>query len=170
MSLLVDEQSSPSETMFSLEEGYKVSSCSRKRKGGKETLLTKLNNCGIERYRNDNSGVKEAIVPRQARLDVPGTFYHVIVRGTEKRGIVDDDKDRQNFVKRLGDLAEEMETSIYAWALSTNRAHLLLRSGPSGLPKFMRRFLTGDAVRGTACLRPIASLSFSPCFFLFLSS
>jgi len=85
-------------------------------------------------------------MPRQARLDAPGTLHHVILRGIEKRRIVDDDKDRQNFVKRLGDLAEETETRIYAWSLMTNHAHLLLRSGSSGLPKFMRRFLTGYAV------------------------
>jgi len=85
-------------------------------------------------------------MPRQARLDAPGTLHHVILRGIEKRRIVDDDKDRQNFVKRLGDLTQETETRIYAWSLLTNHAHLLLRSGPSGLPKFMRRFLTGYAV------------------------
>lgn len=85
-------------------------------------------------------------MPRQARLDAPGTLHHVIIRGIEKRRIVDDEKDRLNFVKRLGDLAEEAKTPIYAWALMTNHAHLLLRSGTSGLPKFMRRFLTGYAV------------------------
>jgi len=85
-------------------------------------------------------------VPRQARLDAPGTLHHVIIRGIEKRQIVDDDRDRENFVKRLGDLAKETETHIYAWSLMTNHTHLLLRSGPSGLPKFMRRFLTGYAV------------------------
>jgi hypothetical protein len=31
----------------------------------------------------------------------------VILRGIEKRRIVDDDKDRQNFLTRLGNLAEE---------------------------------------------------------------
>jgi len=85
-------------------------------------------------------------VPRQARLDAPGTLHHVIIRGIEKRQIVDDEKDRLNFIKRLGDLAEETETPVYAWSLLTNHAHLLLRSGPSGLPKFMRRLLTGYAV------------------------
>jgi REP element-mobilizing transposase RayT len=85
-------------------------------------------------------------VPRQARLDAPGTLHHVILRGIEKRRFVDDDKDRQNFVTRLGNLAKETQTSIYAWSLLTNHAHLLLRSGPLGLPKFMRRFLTGYAV------------------------
>ncbi len=85
-------------------------------------------------------------MPRQARLDAPETLHHVMIRGIEKLRIVDDDKDRQNFVKRLGDLAEETETKVYAWSLLTNHAHLLLRTGSSGLPKFMRRFLTGYAV------------------------
>ncbi|HSW39910.1 MAG TPA: transposase [Acidobacteriota bacterium] len=83
---------------------------------------------------------------RPARLDAPGTLHHVIIRGIEKRQIVYDDRDRENFVKRLGDLAKETKTHIYAWSLMTNHAHLLLRSGPSGLPKFMRRFLTGYGV------------------------
>ena len=37
---------------------------------------------------------------RQARLDVPETLHHGIVRGIERTEIVDDDKDRKNFVKR----------------------------------------------------------------------
>lgn len=85
-------------------------------------------------------------MPRQARLDAPGTLHHVIVRGIERRRIVDDEKDRQNFVTRIGDLAEDTGTKIYAWSLMVNHAHVLLRSGSSGLPKFMRRFLTGYAV------------------------
>jgi hypothetical protein len=36
-------------------------------------------------------------MPRQARLDAPGTLHHVIVRGIEKRRIVDDKVDRDNF-------------------------------------------------------------------------
>ena len=41
-------------------------------------------------------------MPRQARLDAPGTLHHVIVQGIEKRRIVDDDKDRDDFVNRMG--------------------------------------------------------------------
>ena len=51
-------------------------------------------------------------MPRQARLDAPGTLHHVIVRGIEKRRIVDDERDRQDFVARLGELAQETETRI----------------------------------------------------------
>jgi len=85
-------------------------------------------------------------MPRQARLDSPGTLHHVIIRGIERRRIVDDMEDQENFVSRLGKLATETETAIYAWALMTNHAHILLSSGAQGLAHFMRRFMTGYAV------------------------
>jgi putative transposase len=86
-------------------------------------------------------------MPRRARLDAPGTLQHVIVRGIEKRRIVDDDQDRSDFVERLGQLSKEMRTPVYAWALMPDHAHLLLRSGPQGLSALMRKLLTGYAVR-----------------------
>jgi REP element-mobilizing transposase RayT len=79
-------------------------------------------------------------------LDAPGTLHHVIVRGIEKRRIVNDVADRKNFVKRLAELSADTKTSIYAWALMTNHAHILLRSSQMGLSGFMRRLLTGYAV------------------------
>jgi len=85
-------------------------------------------------------------MPRRARLDAPGTLHHVIVRGIERRRIVDDVADRKNFVERLGELATDTQTSIYAWALMTNHAHILLRSSEIGLSAFMRRLLTGYAI------------------------
>ena len=85
-------------------------------------------------------------MPRQARLDSPGTLHHVIIRGIEKKDIVDDKYDRANMVTRLGELAEETETAIYAWALMSNHMHMLLKSGLSGLSQFMRRLLTGYAI------------------------
>jgi REP element-mobilizing transposase RayT len=69
-----------------------------------------------------------------------------MIRGIERRRIVEDEQDRKEFVLRLGKLASETLTSIYAWALLSNHAHILLSSGPLGLAKFMRRFLTGYAV------------------------
>ena len=85
-------------------------------------------------------------MPRKARLDAPGTLHHVIIRGIERRPIVDDEKDRENFVLRLGRLAAETETGIFAWTLMTNHAHILIKSGSFGLPNFMRRLLTGYAI------------------------
>jgi REP element-mobilizing transposase RayT len=85
-------------------------------------------------------------MPRKARLDAPGTLHHVIIRGIEKNNIVKNQDDRKDFVERVDDLAIETETAIYAWALLSNHAHLLLRSADSGLSHFMRRLLTGYAI------------------------
>jgi REP element-mobilizing transposase RayT len=84
-------------------------------------------------------------MPRGARLDAPGTLHHVMVRGIEKMPIVQDDEDRQRFVDRLGKVAVATGTTIYAWSLMSNHAHLLLRSGANGLSTFMRKLLTGYA-------------------------
>ena len=85
-------------------------------------------------------------MPRQARLDSPGTLHHVIIRGIEKRRIVDDKVDRARLVQRMEDLSKETGTSVYAWSVMTNHAHILLKSGNRGLSYFMRRFLTGYAI------------------------
>ncbi len=78
-------------------------------------------------------------MPRRARLDAPGTLHHVIVRGIERRKIVTDVTDRKKFVKRLGEIAAATKTSIYAWALMTNHAHILLRSSEIGVfPIFLQ--------------------------------
>jgi len=68
-----------------------------------------------------------------------------MIRGIEKRDIVDDDKDRLDSVFRMGELAVKTKTSINAWALMNNHAHILLRSREIGLSMFMRRLLSGYA-------------------------
>ncbi len=85
-------------------------------------------------------------MPRKARLDAPGTLHHVIIRGIERKKIINNDQDRQDFVSRMGTISLETGTVIYAWALMNNHAHILLRSGPSGLSLYMRRLLTGYAI------------------------
>ncbi len=60
--------------------------------------------------------------------------------------IIRDDHDRQDLLDRLARLAPSTGTMIAAWALMTNHAHILLRSGPEGLATFMRKLLTGYAV------------------------
>ena len=59
-------------------------------------------------------------MPRGARLDSPGTLHHVMVRGIERKKIVNDKKDRNEFITRMGDIATETETAIYAWVLMNN--------------------------------------------------
>ena len=54
-------------------------------------------------------------MPRQARLDAPGTGHHAILRGLERGQIVADAQDREAFVARLGALAAATGTMVYAW-------------------------------------------------------
>lgn len=81
-------------------------------------------------------------MPRGPRLDAPGTLHHVIIRGIARGSIVADDTDRNTFVCRMAKLAESTSTTIYAWALMDNHAHILLKSGPTGLSTYMRKLLS----------------------------
>jgi len=86
------------------------------------------------------------VMPRSARLDAPGTVHHIMIRGIERRRIFRDNKDRENFIKRLSVILPETDTSCYAWSFLNNHAHFLFRSGETGISKVMRRLLTGYAV------------------------
>jgi putative transposase len=70
-----------------------------------------------------------------------------MIRGIERSPIFKDDQDRQDFISRTSILAQGTGTKIVAWALMNNHVHLLFFSGPSGISKFMRRLLTGYALR-----------------------
>ena len=85
-------------------------------------------------------------MPRLARLDAPGVLHHIMVRGIERRKIFRSDKDRDDFIERLSIILPESNTYCYAWALLSNHAHFLFRSGAGGISKVMRRLLTGYAV------------------------
>lgn len=84
-------------------------------------------------------------MPRGPRLDAPGILHHVVVRGIERRPIFRDDRDRDDFVRRLSDLALAQAIRIYAWALLPNHAHLLVRTEGKPLARAMRSLLTGYA-------------------------
>ena len=52
-------------------------------------------------------------MPRKARIDAPGALHHIICRGIEEQRVFRDDKDRDNFVKRLGKILEDSSTIFY---------------------------------------------------------
>lgn len=85
-------------------------------------------------------------MPRQARIDAPGAVHHIIARGIERRQIFRDDTDRNDFVRRLGEVVIDTQTRCYAWALIPNHFHLLLKTGSVPVATVMRRLLTGYAI------------------------
>lgn len=85
-------------------------------------------------------------MPRQARLDAPGTLHHVIGRGIERSKVFRNDFDRADFLGRVEDLSREGSWIVYAWAFLSKHFHLLTRTGKQGLSKSMRKLLTGYVV------------------------
>lgn len=85
-------------------------------------------------------------MPRKSRLDAPGALHHIIARGIDRRDIFKDDKDRDSFLERLGEILAETQTLCFAWALIPNHFHLLLKTGATPISTVMRRLLTGYAV------------------------
>ena len=85
-------------------------------------------------------------MPRKSRIDTPGALHHIIARGIDRKNIFKDDKDRDNFLERLGAIIEETKTHCFAWALIPNHFHLLIKTGTTPISTVMRRLLTGYAV------------------------
>jgi REP element-mobilizing transposase RayT len=67
-------------------------------------------------------------------------------RGIEKRKIFTNNKDRNDFLSRLAELAEGNAMDIYAWALLPNHFHLLCKTKKQPLSSSMRKLLTGYVV------------------------
>lgn len=86
-------------------------------------------------------------MPRQARIDLPGLLYHVMIRGIERREIFPRNTDREDFLTRLGKSLEGSGARVFAWALMPNHAHLLIRTGEKKLSGIMRGLLSGYATK-----------------------
>ncbi|RPI10788.1 MAG: transposase, partial [Zetaproteobacteria bacterium] len=84
-------------------------------------------------------------MPRGPRLDAPGTLHHVIVRGLDQQVIFRDERDRNDFLRRVAALAEAKHLIVYAWSLMPNHAHLLIRTQARSIGGCMRSLLTGYA-------------------------
>lgn len=85
-------------------------------------------------------------MPRQARLDAPGTLHHIMVRGINKSAIFKDDQDKTRFLERLGKIILDAECVVFAWVLMDNHAHILFKSGQKGMSGVMRKLLTWYAI------------------------
>ena len=85
-------------------------------------------------------------MPRQPRLDVPGSLNHVMGRGVLRTKIFRSKTDHDDFLERLGELCEDGALKVYAWALMPNHFHLLVRTAKQPLSSSMRKLLTGYVV------------------------
>ena len=66
-------------------------------------------------------------MPRTPTLDAPGVLHHVMIWGIERRKILGNNKDREDFIRRLAVLCPETKTARYARAFMPNHAHFIFR-------------------------------------------
>ena len=75
---------------------------------------------------------------RRPRLFAPGLLYHVIVRGNQRQRTFLTPQDYEAYIERLARYRRKYDTTIYAYCLMPNHAHLLLESSDQPLAKFMQ--------------------------------
>ncbi|HBC92183.1 MAG TPA: transposase [Pelotomaculum sp.] len=78
-------------------------------------------------------------MPRQAREKSKSGIYHIILRGTNKQTIFEEEEDRVKFFRTLNHYKEKSGYKIYAYCLMGNHIHLLIQEGKEELGIVMRR-------------------------------
>lgn len=82
-------------------------------------------------------------MPRQPRLNIADGVYHVTQRGLERRNIVADEKDRQEWFRLFNRHATQCGWQVFAYALLDNHFHIFLRTPQPNLSEGMHAFESG---------------------------
>ncbi len=75
---------------------------------------------------------------RLPREVIPGAFYHVTSRGSNREPVFFRPRDRLDFLTMLGGVVDAFEWCCHAYCLMTNHYHLLLQIGDRGLSRGMQ--------------------------------
>src|SRR5262245_38491032 len=86
-------------------------------------------------------------MPRPRRLQIANGVYHITNRGLERRNIVHDDFDRQNWLRLLARVAQRCRWRVFAYALLDNHFHLFLRTPEPNLSRGMQDLESGYVSR-----------------------
>jgi putative transposase len=74
-------------------------------------------------------------------MEYPGAIYHVMNRGDRREPIFEDDKDRELFLKTLGEACAKTDWAVHAWCLMHNHFHLVVETPRANLVYGMKWFL-----------------------------
>lgn len=78
-------------------------------------------------------------LPRQQRAKSSSGYYHIMIRGNERKAIFLDDKDRLRFIEILYEKKESNRFSLQAFCLMDNHVHLMLQEGSENIANVMKR-------------------------------
>lgn len=85
-------------------------------------------------------------MPRNARKISNSQYYHIMIRGNEKKNIFIDNEDKERLLKTLIKMKSKEEYDIIAYCIMDNHAHLLLREDKDSLKRSMKRIEVSYAV------------------------
>jgi len=75
---------------------------------------------------------------RPLRIEFPGAFYHVMVRGNQKQTIFHDKQDRVKYLEIIERYKKQHSFLIYAYTLMINHVHLLIETPKTPISKIMQ--------------------------------
>ncbi|MCL6639725.1 MAG: transposase [Firmicutes bacterium] len=78
-------------------------------------------------------------MPRHRRVKSNSGYYHIMIRGNERRNIFQDEEDKVTFVETLYKKKQGNRFSIHAFCLMDNHVHLMLSEGVEDVAKVMKR-------------------------------
>ncbi len=84
-------------------------------------------------------------MPRNARVLSKTGFYHVMLRGNERKDIFADEEDKAKFLDLLYGKKEAEGCLLYSYCMMDNHVHLVLKEGRNGITRLMRRIATSYA-------------------------
>jgi REP-associated tyrosine transposase len=79
---------------------------------------------------------------RPLRLHRPDAWYHLTARGTDRKDIYREERDRRHWLELIPELAERFHLQIFAYVMMDNHYHLLLSAPELNLSQAMQWFQT----------------------------
>ena len=78
-------------------------------------------------------------MPRQQRIKSNSGYYHIMLRGNERRNIFLDDDDKLRFIETIYQKKQENKFYLHAFCLMDNHIHLLINEGTEDIAKVIKR-------------------------------
>jgi putative transposase len=81
---------------------------------------------------------------RPLRIERAGAWYHITGRGTERRVIYKDDRDRRRFLDLLAEAVDLFNLGVHGYVLMGNHYHLIAETREANLSRAMQWLQTSQ--------------------------
>ncbi len=78
-------------------------------------------------------------MPRHQRVKSKSGYYHIMIRGNERKNIFHDEADKLKFMEKLNQKKQGNRFFLHAFCLMDNHVHLMISEGEEDVAKVMKR-------------------------------